>query len=352
MRKRRLVSTFMFLAGLCLVSGNAQGQVYGYTDESGVLILSNVPSDSQMRLIAEGNPEEAGRIWRYSGQYDALILKAASFARLDSALIKAVIAIESGFNRFARSPKGAMGLMQLMPDTARRYGVVNPYDAWQNIKAGSVHLRDLLDEFNDVHLSLAAYNAGATPVRRYKTIPPYRETRDYVRKVMAIYRAGSKITITRGGQTYTIGKKGGKTAVKPAPMVNGSAGSKPVRRTSWDDNMSLGEIAAATRRSSEVPKQPETPASTAKTSNNPAENHVSAERRNIKNAGTNPRRATIADSDWPQTDEFNLALSKSPDKGGDSAWGGPPFYRYKDDNGVIYITRTKPAHMEYEILKR
>lgn len=337
--------TFLLLAGLSLASRGAKGQVYGYTDESGKLILSNIPSDPNMRLITEGNPEAAGRIWRYSGQYDALILQAASMARLDSALIKAVIAIESGFNRFARSHKGAMGLMQLMPDTARRYGVVNPYDAWQNIKAGSIHLRDLLDEFNDVHLSLAAYNAGATPVRRYKTIPPYRETRDYVRKVMAIYRAGSKISITKGGQTYSINGKGAKTAVKPAPMVSSSSSSKPVRRTSWDDNMSLGEIAAATRRSSEPQKQPavavETPASTSSSSNNASEE-----------AGIQPTPPTDGNSEWSHAETFNLAMSESPDNGRDAVRGGPAFYRYKDDNGVIYITRTKPAHGDYEILKR
>jgi hypothetical protein len=331
-RKKQLVSTFLLVAVLSLASRTALGQVYGYTDESGNLILSNIPSDPNMRLIAEGNPEAAGRIWRYSGQYDALILKAASLARLDSALIKAVIAIESGFNRFARSHKGAMGLMQLMPDTARRYGVVNPYDAWQNIKAGSIHLRDLIDEFNDLHLSLAAYNAGATPVRRYKTIPPYRETRDYVRKVMAIYRAGSKISITKGGQTYTINGKGAKTAVKPAPLVNNSSGTKTVRRTSWDDNMSLGEIAAATRRAAEPPSQPiavaETPASTPKTSSNPA-----------------PPQAAEG-SDWSEPEAFSLARPK--DNGGD----GPAFYRYTDANGVIYITRTKPNHEDYEVLKR
>jgi hypothetical protein len=315
------------------------GQVYGYTDENGVLILSNVPSDTRMRLIAEGNPEEAGRIWRYSGQYDALIFEAASHARLDSALIKAVIAVESGFNRFAKSHKGAMGLMQLMPETCKRYGVVNPYDARQNVRAGSKYLRDLLDEFEDLNLSLAAYNAGATPVRRHRNIPPYRETRDYVRRVLAIYRAGSKISITKGGKTYTI-RPGGRTVVKPAP-----AGSAPSQRQSGDrvagDGSSLAAIAAANRR---------------------------VARRSVvdgvsPSAGQSPATKTSADkSIEPKAVEANTTTTPS------GAWGspsdaedppgpeplddGPVFYRYKDAHGVIYITREKPAHAEYEILRR
>jgi len=356
-RKKQWVSALLFLATMGLATRSYGGQVYGYTDESGVLILSNVPSDTSMRLIVEGNPDDAERTWRYSGQYDTLILKAASVARLDSALIKAVIAIESGFNRFARSHKGAMGLMQLMPDTARRYGVSNPYDAWQNIKAGSVHLRDLLDEFNDVNLSLAAYNAGATPVRKYKTIPPYRETRDYVRKVMAIYRAGSKISITKGGQTYSISRKGGNTKVKRAPVTLASPDSKPVRRTSWDDNMSLGEIAAAARKQT----QP-TEASSSRTierapsvpSTNEKSNHAPNQREAIgtSETGTKPENLIVQKSDLTRANSFAFELASSSDNGGDSVQEGPDFYRYKDDNGVIYITRTKPSHTNFEILKQ
>jgi soluble lytic murein transglycosylase-like protein len=113
-------------AALSLLAMDANAQIYGFTNEKGVLILSNVPTDSRMNLIARGSPEEAGKIWRYNGQYDRLILRAARESGVDHALVKAVIAVESAFNRFARSPKGAQGLMQLMPETGRRYGVVNP----------------------------------------------------------------------------------------------------------------------------------------------------------------------------------------------------------------------------------
>ena len=121
-----------------------------------------------------------------------MILKASRIHGVESALVRAVIAVESAFNRYARSHKGALGLMQLMPATGRMYGVVNPYDPWQNIRAGTEHLRSLINQFGDIRLALAAYNAGATPVKRYNGIPPYRETRSYVKKVMAIYRAGKQ----------------------------------------------------------------------------------------------------------------------------------------------------------------
>jgi hypothetical protein len=321
----------------------AFGQVYGYTDENGILILSNVPSDTRMRLIAEGNPEEAGRIWRYAGQYDPLILEAATGAGLDSALIKAVIAVESGFNRFAKSHKGALGLMQLMPDTCKRYGVVNPYDARQNVRAGAKHLRDLLDEFNDLNLSLAAYNAGATPVRRHGNIPPYRETRDYVRKVMAIYRAGSRISITKGGKTYTI-SPGGRTQVKPSPSGSTSSRTRAVD-PAREEGSSLAEIAAATRQLAR------------KSLDNDGNGGKSITARQLQAAKPIEEKkvepivmdkipaVTPSDSRGPVAGSQDLAGSEPPEN-------GPLFYRYKDVNGIIYITRKKPSQGEYEVLRR
>lgn len=281
MNSKRVGLGLLLGLGLGLLGREAGAQVYGYTDEKGVLILSNVPTNNRMRLIAEGSPEAAGRVWRYSGQYDSLIFKEANRAGLDSALVKAVIAVESGFNRFARSHKGAMGLMQLMPATCKQYGVQNPYDAHQNVRAGSRHLRDLLDEFENVRLSLAAYNAGATPVRRLGRVPPYRETQGYVRKVMAIYQAGSKITIAKGGKIYSIGP-GGTTRVQPATAANKQ--SSPARQSAP--------------------------------------------------AGQTPKPAEVVAGGVgsPTTDE-------------------PLYYRYTDAYGVIYITRTKPSHSFYEVLR-
>ncbi|MDQ3070921.1 MAG: lytic transglycosylase domain-containing protein [Acidobacteriota bacterium] len=118
-------------------------------------------------------------------RFEALVLKAAETHAVDANLVRAVIRVESASKPRARSRKGAMGLMQLMPATAREYGVRNAYDPAENINAGVKHLRSLLDRF-DVRLAVAAYNAGAGAVQRYGGIPPYRETREYVKKIMSL----------------------------------------------------------------------------------------------------------------------------------------------------------------------
>ena len=120
-------------------------------------------------------------------RYEPLIQEHATRRALRPELVRAVIQVESGFNPRALSPKGAMGLMQLMPATARSLGVNNPWDPAQNIRGGTDYLRQLLDEYDgNEELALAAYNAGSGAVAKYgRRIPPYRETRDYVRKVGA-----------------------------------------------------------------------------------------------------------------------------------------------------------------------
>jgi soluble lytic murein transglycosylase-like protein len=116
--------------------------------------------------------------------YDPFIERVARENGLAPELIKAVALVESGFDPHAVSPKGAQGLMQLMPETARQYGVRDAFDPLQNLRAGTIHLRKLLEQFDgDLVLALAAYNAGAGAVKRHGGVPDYRETRDYVRRV-------------------------------------------------------------------------------------------------------------------------------------------------------------------------
>jgi hypothetical protein len=118
--------------------------------------------------------------------YAGMIERSAAREGLDPRLVRAVIQVESAYQARARSPKGASGLMQLMPETARRYAVANPYDARANISAGTRHLKMLLDRYAQLPLALAAYNAGEAAVDRFGGIPPFPETQDYVRQVLGL----------------------------------------------------------------------------------------------------------------------------------------------------------------------
>lgn len=136
----------------------------------------------------DGVPREAGRD-PLAGKtaYDPIIESAATRHDVDARIVKAVIQVESAFQPRARSSKGAMGLMQLMPKTARQYKARNPYDPKSNIEAGTKYLKQLLGEF-ELPLALAAYNAGEGAVRRFGGIPPYAETQAYVAKVLALLK--------------------------------------------------------------------------------------------------------------------------------------------------------------------
>ena len=120
-----------------------------------------------------------------AGPYGELIASMSEAHGVDPLLVRALIQVESGYRPKAKSPKGAMGLMQLMPSTAREYNVRNPYDPKSNIAAGVKHLKSLIDRWG-VELALAAYNAGEGAVKRFNGIPPYRETRDYVTRILSL----------------------------------------------------------------------------------------------------------------------------------------------------------------------
>jgi soluble lytic murein transglycosylase-like protein len=191
-------SNLLVMVTVCAAPGFAWADVYSFTDANGVAHFSNVPSDSRFQLLVASptdlvaaSPKEKSIDWlARSAQYDGVISGAAKAATIQAALVRAVIVVESGFNPRAVSKKGAIGLMQLQPATARRYGVKNIYDPEQNVRAGAHYLSDLLARFDsNLELALAAYNAGEEAVERYgRHVPPYRETLAYVPSVMKVYQ--------------------------------------------------------------------------------------------------------------------------------------------------------------------
>jgi soluble lytic murein transglycosylase-like protein len=195
----RLAAAAFMLLALC---GPARAEpIYAFVDDEGITHFSNVPDTPNYRLVW-GEPEQAAPEQPVGGRpYASLIASEARESHLDPMLVHAVIAIESAYDPRARSRKGAIGLMQLMPETARRYGATDPWPAEINVRAGTRYLSDLLSGFGgDVELALAAYNAGEAAVIRYgRRIPPFAETRAYVPRVLRKYaelRAQSGVAIS------------------------------------------------------------------------------------------------------------------------------------------------------------
>jgi soluble lytic murein transglycosylase-like protein len=169
--------------------GPAAAQIYSWHDANGNLVLSDRPLKTAEHtfVVPEATSVRATRPapLERSRLYDYLIEEHARLNSIRSDLVRAVVQVESGFNPYAVSPKGALGLMQLMPATAQQFGVRNPFDPQENVRAGVAYLRQLLDRYeNDERLALAAYNAGPGAVDRHgQNVPPYRETRDYVARI-------------------------------------------------------------------------------------------------------------------------------------------------------------------------
>lgn len=152
------------------------------------VLPDEVPYQEPEASAEEGQAEAgaASRVLESETPYGEIISAVAEAHGVDPILVSALIRVESGFRPRARSRKGAMGLMQLMPSTARAYNVRNPFDPRANIEAGIKHLKSLLDRFGSVEQGLAAYNAGVGAVERFKGIPPYRETRNYVSRILSL----------------------------------------------------------------------------------------------------------------------------------------------------------------------
>ncbi|MBI3393213.1 MAG: lytic transglycosylase domain-containing protein [Nitrospirae bacterium] len=189
----KVLRFFLWLPLVAVLSPAASADIYKYVDEEGVVHFSSARKGPQYQLVVR---EEKGTSGKHSSvpptvrEDHARTIGAKSSAyNVDPELVKAIIRVESGYNATAVSRKGAQGLMQLMPGTARRMSVENPFDPAQNIEGGVRYFKYLMGLFaGNVPLSLAAYNAGEEAVKRYGGIPPYSETRDYVTKVLHYYR--------------------------------------------------------------------------------------------------------------------------------------------------------------------
>lgn len=235
-RMRRLPFALAVFATVALVRP-ADAQIYMWRDAAGQMVLSDKPREDAgpVQTFAVERATTGVRATRApdakSAEFDPLIDEHASAHGVDPDLVRAVIQVESAFNPRAVSPKGAMGLMQLMPATASALGVVNPFDPAQNIGGGVRYLKQLLARYDErVELALAAYNAGPGAVDRYgQAVPPYRETRDYVRRITR-NAAGASVAPSRpSSRIYRWvevidGREVVRYSNRPQPTATASAG--------------------------------------------------------------------------------------------------------------------------------
>lgn len=206
---------------ILLASTDLRADIYQVTDENGVVHFSNVQTTGAVRIMKEKTalaPSSGGGASSASsgsgrlstGSIRSIVERKAERYRLDPQLLMEVIRAESGFDPYAVSPKGARGLMQLMPGTASRLGVQDSFDPEQNIDGGTRYLRYLLDYFNgSVPLALAAYNAGENAVNRWRNIPPYKETQHYVKKIMRNYGEKNDDGVEKAYQSNRSGSHSG-----------------------------------------------------------------------------------------------------------------------------------------------
>jgi hypothetical protein len=202
---------------LCLgMAAPASAQIYSWRDANGNLVVSNRRPGSavyEQKSFAVPKAENI-RATRYvaadrARPYEDIIAEHSRAQGVRPALVKAVMQVESAFNPFARSPKGALGLMQLMPATIQRYLVKNPFDPRENIRGGVAYLRHLLDRYeNNEELALAAYNAGPGAVDKYgQSVPPYKETRNYVKQISRMTDVSDTSTrpiVTRDNSIFRV----------------------------------------------------------------------------------------------------------------------------------------------------
>ncbi|MDY6850578.1 MAG: transglycosylase SLT domain-containing protein [Thermodesulfobacteriota bacterium] len=205
----KIIVPLILAVAFFVLCGRAEVQagIYSYKDKDGGVHITDRPRNGKYKLLLttskrrKGFKEPIGTGRRYG----ASISGRAHGLSLPYPLLLAIIKTESNFNPRAVSPKGAKGLMQLMPGVCRQYGVTDPFDVQQNIQAGSRYFREMLNRFKDVTLALAAYNAGPGRVKKYRGVPPFDETRRYIRKVFwyyEYYRKKNKLLTLPGVSNY------------------------------------------------------------------------------------------------------------------------------------------------------
>jgi soluble lytic murein transglycosylase len=174
------------------VNSPAVADIYLYIDSQGVLHFTNTPTSSNYKVYMRETTRRQKAFLNIQ-TYDDVISEAAKRNGVSSSLLKALIHVESYFNPRAVSKKGAMGLMQIMPENFQPLNINDPFDPWENIMGGAAYLKAMLERFsNQLPLALAAYNAGPSAVEKYNDIPPYPETQDYVQKVIRFFHQYKK----------------------------------------------------------------------------------------------------------------------------------------------------------------
>jgi soluble lytic murein transglycosylase-like protein len=222
---RRIPAAALAVAAAVLLAVPAEAQIYTRRNAKGVVEATNVPASHGYRLTYPGKGtlihSTEYRLRRsYNGEFDQHIAAATAAYKVDLDLVRAIIQVESDYDHLARSSKGAQGLMQLMPATAARFGVGDPFDPRQNVFGGVQYLRFLLDLFRgDIALVAAAYNAGENAVLRYNGVPPYRETQGYVSKVRSLLGGAAATLATMSsyvpGPALLSGKQNATTPTPP-----------------------------------------------------------------------------------------------------------------------------------------
>ena len=240
----------LLLLALLPAAQPAGAQIYTRVNGRGIVEATNVPDASDFHLTYPGKGtliHSRGFRMGYSGEYERHIQDAAAVNGVSADLVKAVIQVESEYDPYAVSSKGAQGLMQLMPFTARRFGVMDPFDARQNIFGGVQYLRFLLDLFQgDTSLALAGYNAGENNVTRYHGIPPFKETQSYVQKIQQYVSLSPRMTAYAPSSMTSYAPSSRFSAFSPSPQKPQKVvPARPRVYYKWQDDKGYLHVAEA-----------------------------------------------------------------------------------------------------------